>query len=205
MKITLRIANGVMSLLLPGLVSAVDIQPGALQVTGFGGGVHARAGGQGSTKGLGGGGLTVAAHRSIWVVGEFGYIPLGSFSVAALELPGGIVTGSASGRLYAFDGGLHFSIPAGGSKAAPYVAIGAGVGRFSGSGQLSVGIGSQRSVISFDESETNLGVGGGFGLRYWASDKWGFRPEVRISRYFAEGGGVTVVRFTFGVFYNFGK
>jgi len=189
---------------LAGGALAAGLEAGKGEVSGFAGGVHVASGG--GTHGAFGGTVGGAVHKNVFVFGEFTYVPLGGAD-AFLDISdlGTIVRADVSARLVDFGGGVHISIPTGNEKVVPYAVGGVGVSRSSASGSVTAQVPGRTTTISFDESSTDFGVNGGFGLRFYVKDNWGFRPEFKIARYFVEGGGITVARFTAGVFYQFGK
>ena len=75
-------------------------------------------------------------------------------------------------------------------------------GRFSSSGSTEVP--GTNLKVSTSVSDTKVRLGGGAGLRYYVSENWGIRPELRVDRYFGDQGS-TAFRYTVGVFYQFGK
>lgn len=184
---------------------AQDVKPGTVEVSGSGGGAYLRAGGDGTTKAFGGGGVAVALHRRAWLTGDFSYIPLGSFSTTVTDFTGVIASGSASGRLVAFEGGTQFNLGSLQSRAVPYAAAHFGLGHASGEGEVIVRYGSLMERTRFDESSTAFSAGGGFGVRIYAGDRWGIRPEFRIMRYFTDGNDLTSFRFGIGLFVQFGR
>lgn len=74
----------------------------------------------------------------------------------------------------------------------PYVFVATGFGRF----RASSPIGSTGS--------NHFGLHAGLGGRYYVSPKWGFTPEVSFGRYFGNA-SVNTVRFTGGIFFQFGQ
>lgn len=185
--------------------AAQDVKPGTVEVSGSGGGTYLRAGGDGTTKAFGGGGVAVALHRRAWLTGDFSYIPLGSFSTIFTDFIGAVTTASASGRLVAFEGGTQFNLASLQSRAVPYAAAHVGFGHGSGEGEVTVRYGSLIERTRFDESSTAFSAGGGFGVRIYAGQRWGIRPEFRIMRYFTDGEDLTSFRFGIGLFVQFGR
>jgi len=179
----------VISLVLYGDVvslKAAEIEAGTAQVAGFGGLVAGIG-----THGTVGGGVAYAARERVLAVGEFSYIPGGSQKVT-----GAGFTAKASARAYDFNGGIHFQFPLKEPKAVPYV--GAGIGALHGSASGSATV--MGSTFSSKVSATDFYFNFGGGLRYYISDRWGVRPELKI---FA--GDETFLRLAIGIFYQFGK
>ena len=124
-------------------------------------------------------GYNLSEHTA--VLGEFQYIPEGSYS--------GV---SANNQLY---GGLmRYSF--GNGKVAPYVLVGGGGSRatFATSG------------VSLSVSGGYVGFGGGASI--FLGKNWGVRPEFRYNDVFYTGGGTTssarMYQITGGVFFQFG-
>ena len=127
-------------------------------------------------------------------------IQLGRASVSGI-FEGLPISAHASGRLFAFDGGINIHLGAPASKVVPYVVAGAGLGHSSYSASVS-GYGMDFSASG---SDTGGVAGGGIGVRLYVGEHWGFKPEFKVQRIFGEGNGVTLLRFAAGVFYQFGK
>jgi hypothetical protein len=168
------------------VAKAADTEVGTAQVAGFGGLVAGIG-----THGTVGGGLAYAATERLLAVGEFSYIPGGSEKISG---EGFAVKGSA--KAYDFNGGIHFQFPLKEPKAVPYVAAGVGALHSSASVRTTV----MGTTVSTKASATDFYFNFGGGLRYYISDRWGIRPELKI---FA--GDETFVRLAIGIFYQFGK
>jgi hypothetical protein len=175
------------------LFSASAFADGKGEVAGFGGGI-AIAGGVGVHPLFGGSaGFRVVDHLRIF--GEFSYAPLAS---ASLSVSG--VSATGTDKLYNFGGGVDYSF--GSSKrVVPYILGAVGVGHESASATAGA------SGVSFSASLTSNSVylGAGGGLRIYAGNNWGIKPEFRYQRYTSSGGGSNSADFTVGVFYQFGK
>lgn len=113
---------------------------------------------------------------------------------------GVISSGSASSRLLAFDTGVQFHPGWLKSRAVPDVAALAGFGNAWTEGEVAVQPGTQVQRVRFDESSTKFGAGGGFGVRIYGGNRWGVRPELCLVPFFTEGNGLTMIRFTIGLF-----
>jgi hypothetical protein len=207
MQITTLLTTGAVGLciaLMP-CAKAQDLKVGAKEIAGFGGVVHARGRGASATNMVAGGNFGYAVTKNIWAIGEFSYAPLGDFQYHQQDMPGATIRMDTTSRLYSFDAGIHYNLPTSSSRVVPYVALGAGLGDISSSGRVTVRVGHLTSTTNFQTGNTGINLGAGLGMRYYVSDTWGIRPEVRLSRLMAGGGGVTALRFTVGVFYQFGK
>lgn len=104
---------------------------------------------------------------------DLSYIPVGSFSATITEVPGVISSGMASGRLVAFDSGVQFHLGLLKSRSVPYAAALIGFGHASAEGDVAVQYGTQVQRMRFDESSTEFGAGGGFGVRIYGGSRWG--------------------------------
>ena len=137
------------------------------------------------------GGVAYAGTERLLAVGEFSYIPGGSQKISGVGF-----AAKASAGAYDFNGGIHFQFPLKEPKAVPYVAAGVGALHSSGSATTTV----MGTTASTKASATDFYFNFGGGLRYYVSDRWGIRPELKI---FA--GDETFVRLAIGIFYQFGK
>ncbi len=174
------------------------MEQGVVEGTGAVGGLWLNSGG-GNHAYLGGTFGTAVRDR-LFVFGELGYAPLTGKSTTTV-VDGTPVRISASAKLVDFGGGAQFILMPG-SKFEPYVIGAVGGGRFSASGSTEVP--GTNLKVSTSVSDTQVRLGGGAGLRYYVSENWGIRPELRVDRYFGDQGS-TAFRYTVGVFYQFGK
>ena len=168
------------------LLQAADVDAGTTEVAAYGGLVAGIG-----THGTVGGSVGYATTRRLLVLGEFSYIPAGS-----QELAGADFAVKASARAYDFNGGFHLQLLSPDRKAVPYAAVGVGAVHGSGSGEVT----AMGQTLSAKVSNTDFYCNLGGGLRYYLSDRWGIRPELKI---FAGAG--TFARLTIGVFYQFGR
>ena len=141
-----------------------------------------------------------AVRDRLFVFGELGYAPLTGKTTTTV-VDGSPVRISASARLVDFGGGLQVILTSG-EKFETYVIGAVGAGRMSASGSSHVP--GTNLDVSISSSDTKARLGGGAGLRYYVSENWGIRPELRVDRYFGDQGS-TAFRYTVGVFYQFGK
>ncbi len=144
------------------------------------------------THGSFGGGLGVALNPRFLGYGEFSYIPLGS---ASNSLPAFGLQAGGSARAFNFNVGGQYRFSRSGEME-PYA--GAGLGVLHASSNYSTSFGGM--TISGEGSSNDLYFNVGGGLRYFANDRWGLRPEFMI---FA--GSNTYVRIGAGIFYHFGR
>lgn len=168
------------------IASAADREVGTAEVAGFGGLVAGIG-----THGTIGGDVSYAVRERLLAVGEFSYIPGGGGKLAG---PGYAAKWSA--KAYNFNGGIHWEFKLKEPKAVPYV--GGGVGAIHSTGSASVT--APGAGVTVKASATDFYFNFGGGLRYYISDKWGIRPELKV---FA--GDDTFVRLAIGIFYQFGK
>jgi len=161
---------------------AQETEPGTAEVTGFAGFVSGIG-----THGTIGGDLAYAHTKRLLLVGEFAFIPAGSEAAGVVK---------ASAKAYDFNGGIHYQFKIKEPKAVPYVAGGLGVLHSTGSVKVS-GFGG---AFSQSASATDFYLNFGGGLRYYISDHWGIRPELKIY-----AGDDTFMRLAIGIFYQFGK
>lgn len=133
-----------------------EVRAGTAEIAGFGGGAYLRSGGIGEWKGAGGGGFGLALHPRAWFAADFLSIPMGHFSATITDTAGVISSGSASGRLLAFDTGVQFQLGLLKSRAVPSVAALAGFGNASAEGEIVVQTGTQVQRIRLDESSTEF-------------------------------------------------
>jgi len=59
------------------------------------------------------------------------------------------------------------------------------------------------ATVSMGSNSAYLGAGGG--VRLYAGDHWGVKPEFRYQRYTNSGGSSGSAVYTVGLFYQFGK
>jgi opacity protein-like surface antigen len=142
------------------------------------------------THGSFGGGLGVALTPRILGYGELSYIPLGGSSFSSA----GIQTG-ANAKAFNFNLGGRYDFSRSGSMI-PYAAFGLGLLHTSSSFTSTFG----GTTVSGEGSSNDLYFNVGGGLRYFVTDRWGWKPEMMI---FA--GSDTYVRIGGGIFYHFGR
>ena len=183
------------------LLTSVTWADGKMELAGYGGGISIDQGG--GTHAIIGGSVGAAIVDKLRVFGEFNYAPLGSASFAG-DVEGVSVLAHVSQKLYNFGGGVEYGFGSS-TRAVPYVlgAIGIGHSALTGTGTGSMG--SVRASADISESSNALYFGGGGGIRLYAGQHWGIKPEFRYQRYQqSEGGGNTFV-YTVGLFFQFGK
>ena len=170
---------------------------GKVEVAGFGGGTTI-AGGVG-THAVVGGSASIRVIEHLHIFGEFSLVPLASTSLSDSST-GVTVNAHGTDRLYNFGGGVDYGF--GSSKrVVPYVLVAAGVGHESASATATAS--GYSATVNMTSNSVYLGVGGG--VRLYAGDHWGVKPEFRFQRYTASSGGSNSAVFTVGLFYQFGK
>jgi hypothetical protein len=188
---TIRVSCLLAGALLFSAVAFAD--DGKVEVAGFGGGIA--LGGGGGTHAIFGGEAGVRVVQHLRLFGEFAVAPLASAS-----LSGGGVSASASDKLYDIGGGVDYSF--GSSKrVVPYALLAVGVGHEVASGSASGG--GISASVSISSNSVYLGFGGG--VRLYAGNNWGVKPEFRFQRYTDSGGSSNSGVFTVGLFYQFGQ
>jgi len=182
MKILLAIA-----IFASGSMLLADDLTGKVEVTGQGGGITVFRGG--GTHGLFGGsagygfkcliGKPELCKRTI-IFGEFDLAPISS-------------AGGGSEQLMDFLGGVKMALKPS-AKAEPYVIVG-----FGGS--------ADRASDPFFGTQTSKAYvfQAGVGERFFVGKNWGIAPEVRWAHYFHHGPDGDSMRYTGGIFYQWGK
>lgn len=135
--------------------------------------------------------LGKAINDRVFVLGEFGWVPLGGGS-GTVSTPGGGFEFAAGGKLLSFMGGLQYQFNDY-NAFAPYAGAALGAVRSTFDSSIT-GV----SNISANERSTDFYVSFSGGARYYVRDRWGFKPEITI---FA--GTDSFFRFGVGVFYQF--
>ena len=139
------------------------------------------------------GALGAAINERIFVLGEFGWVPLGGASASG-SIPGaGAFEIDTGGNLFSFMAGAQYQFNPQGSIV-PYAGAALGVVHSSGSFDSNL----NGTVQNVSVSNNNFYVSFGGGARYYVKDRWGFKPEFMI---FA--GDDTYFRFGIGMFYQF--
>ena len=138
-----------------------------------------------------GGSVGAPVTERLAVFGDLSYIPMGGTSVTILGS-----TMRTSARAFTFNGNLQYQLkPL--RAVVPYAGAGLGFLRSSfDTSSNGPGLGSFNAEGS--SMDVYFNFGGGF--RYYVKERWGFKPEFMI---FA--GSNTYVRFSGGIFYQFGE
>ena len=135
-----------------------------------------------------------AVSKSVFVLGEFGWIPTGGANASG-STPAGSFQFDTGGNVFSFMGGVQYQFKQTHSFV-PYGGLAFGLVHSSGSVESTVG-GSTQNVY---ESSDHFYVSFGGGARYYVKDRWGFKPELMVF-----GGDDTYFRFGVGMFYQFGR
>jgi hypothetical protein len=136
-----------------------------------------------------------AVTSKVFVLGEFGWIPLGGANASGSTPGGSFFELSTGGKVLSFMAGAQYQFNETRSFV-PYAGAALGLVHSSGSVESTVG----GSVQNVSTSSNNFYVSFGGGARYYVKDRWGFKPEFMI---FA--GDDTFFRFGAGIFYQFGR
>jgi hypothetical protein len=162
MRMPKRLAVCVMALCGAGLSKSVDLDNGALEIRGFGGGaIKPRVSPEGTSRF--GGSLEIAfgVDRQLALTGEYALSPFG-----VSECIFGLCTPSQDEKIHEFMGGFRFSEP-GSSRITPYFAATIGAVRF-----VNRGFGAWSNRPEFA-----IGLGGGLDVRI--NPRPGFALEPR--------------------------
>lgn len=170
---------------------------GKVEVAGFGGGTTIAEGA--GTHAMVGGSAGIRVIEHLHIFGEFSLVPLASASLSDSS-SGVTVNAHGTDRLYNFGGGVDFGFGAS-KRVVPYVLAAVGVGHESISATATAS--GQSTTVSMTSNSVYLGVGGG--VRLYAGNHWGVKPEFRFQRYSASGGASNSAVFTVGLFYQFGN
>jgi len=144
--------------------------PGNTEVGGFIGGSY----GLDSWRVMGGGNVAYALTRYIMPYGEFSYLP--GISRQISNSNGNV---NYDVRLIDFHGGVHIRFPLGQSKTVPYAVAGAGI-IHSGKTPITVAFPDGFTVSDTIAASTDFAVNFGAGLRYYATERLGFRVEGKV-------------------------
>jgi len=130
----------------------------------------------GGNHALGGGSVGFGVASRALVYGEYSYSEVGQLATV---------------RLNDFQGGLKFSLLKS-NTIEPYALLGLGGARFS--------LANAPRINDWD-----LGLHAGIGGRFYVNRHWGISPEIRWGRYFDDAGDTNFVRYTGGIFFQWGK
>jgi hypothetical protein len=138
--------------------------------------------------------IGTAVTSKVFVLGEFGWIPLGGANASG-STPGGSFELSTGGKVLSFMAGAQYQFNETRSFV-PYAGAALGLVHASADFESSVPGSAQNVHVS----SNNFYVSFGGGARYYVKDRWGFKPEFMV---FA--GEDTFFRFGAGIFYQFGR
>lgn len=118
-------------------------------------------------------------NHGIWGVNVgYGFAPRATFYGEFSHTP------TSGSDLTDYHGGVKFSL-AQSDRVEPYALVGAGVGRVS--------------------SNTDFGMHFGGGARIYVNSNWGIQPEIRYTHYFNDFSDLKIVRYTGGIFFQWGR
>jgi hypothetical protein len=168
-----------------------------VEVAGYGGGITVTDGG---VNPLVGGSAGVRVYDHLRVFGDFNFSPLSSLANSVQREIGqpGI---SAKARLYNYSGGVNYSFGSEKSRVVPYVMALVGATHFTAGATGMAG----KTPITVSMSQNMLLAGAGGGVRLYAGNNWGVKPEFRYQRYGNSEGSDHSMVFSVGLFYQFGK
>ena len=150
-----------------------DIAPvhaGTTELGGFVGGSY----GLDNWRVMGGGNVAYAVTRYIMPYAEYSYFPGISRQLTTPE-------GKANFEvpLSDFHGGVHIRIPLGQSKIVPYAVVGAGM-IHSGNTPVKISFPDGFTLSSTIDSSNNFAANFGGGIRFYTSERVGFRFESKV-------------------------
>ena len=187
-RTTLRIPGSLIGYLL----TASTLAWGQGEVSGFGG--WAWMTDYGGNHPIYGAAMGVNLGRYVQLLGEYSRLPLTPLSFSTYT-QGSI---HASQRYDNFGGGVQVRFLSG-KKVEPYI-----LAPCIGAGRLT----ASSSNSAYNSATTDLYVGVGGGVRFFAGKKWGIRPEYRILGYVEPGNffgrSTSVHVVTVGLFFQFG-
>lgn len=177
------------------------IRQGVTEVGGFAGASY----GIDQTRVMGGGNVVYSLTRTFMPFAEVSYFPGIGRTLDVSGIPGGTFTYSLP--LTDFNAGFHLRVPIPRSRIIPYGVVSAG-GVHLPSRDVTVNVPipgtnlTTPSAFSFD-SQTEFAVSGGAGIRYYTTERLGFRAEFKA---YKPTNGIytnTFYRVAFGFFYQF--
>ncbi|MCS7044495.1 MAG: hypothetical protein NZR01_17050 [Bryobacteraceae bacterium] len=187
-----------------GPLGAAEVKPKTVEISGFGGGLFCMGCDEVGPWALGGGGAAVALSQRAWFSSEFAYVPLGRSERIVIEPSGAVSRRTTRTSAFSFDNGIELNLGSMRGRAVPFVlAHCVIVGTSVHSDVTTSGTpGPSRDVV--DVVGTNFGLGGGFGVRIFAGNRWGLKPEFRAVYYPFVPQLVVTGRFSLGVFFLVG-
>ncbi len=156
-------------------------EPGAGEVSGFGGTVSIRDGG--GTHGNFGGTVGANLGRFVHLFGEVSYMSMGKETYTA-SYGTARATAMAGGRLMNYGGGVQIRMPTGAAKIEPYGLITLGYGQMKGDVDARATAGTSSATYSSSDSTHNAYTGVGGGARVFIGRRWGIKPEFRYQKYY---------------------
>ena len=147
---------------------------------------------------MGGGNVSYAVTKYLMPYVEFSHFP-----GISRQLTSGTATATYEVPLNDFHGGVHIRIPLGQSKIVPYGVAGAGV-IHSGDAPVRITFADGTVLPATVKGSNDFAANFGGGLRYYTTERLGFRVEGKIYKPTGNYTG-TFSKVEFGVFFQFGK
>jgi hypothetical protein len=212
-KKLLFVCAGVAVMTLSAFAQGAIIRKGVTEVGGFagmsfsnGGGSETSGSGTNQTHVMGGGNVVYSLTRTFMPFVEMSYFPAIVHSYSGCCLNNAQFTYTNSVALYDFNGGFHLRVPIPRSRIIPYGVISGGLIHTPGFQVV-----PPAPFTPFNSTGGNqFAVSGGAGIRYYTTERLGFRAEFKA--YKPTGGGDTTMtglntntfyRLAFGFFYQF--
>jgi hypothetical protein len=182
------------------------IRQGVTEVGGFVGMSFSNGGGSGTnqTHVMGGGNVVYSLTRTFMPFVEVSYFPAIVHSFSGCCINNAPINYTNSVSLTDFNGGFHLRVPIPRSKIIPYGVISAGLIHTPGYNEVPPPPFTPLAVPGGNQ----FAVSGGGGIRYYTTERLGFRAEFKAYR--PTGGDVTkglnnntFYRLAFGFFYQF--
>ncbi len=153
---------------------------------------------------MGGGNISYAVSRHLLPYAEFSYFPgIGRRATGTFPSTGRPFTSTYQIPMADFHGGVHVRLPIRESRVVPYGVLGAGViHSFNRTVDATYDLGgsTQNQQIQVP-SRSDFAVNFGGGLRFYATQQFGFRVEAKAYRPTGTFNDV-FAKFVFGVFYQ---
>lgn len=178
------------------------IRQGVTEVGGFVGASF----GIDQTRVMGGGNVVYSLTREFMPFGEVSYFPGIGHQADVVGIPGGVLTYSVP--LVDFNAGFHFRVPIPRSRIIPYGVFSVG-GIHTPSRTITAnlpnpsgsGAGIQEQLP--EPAATEFAVSGGGGIRYYTTERLGFRAEFKAYKPTSGNYSNPFYRIAFGFFYQF--
>jgi hypothetical protein len=151
---------------------------------------------------MGGANIAYGLNRRLYPFFEGSYLP---GVLRRIPVSGTTATKQFSTDLTDFHGGVHFRFVRGESKVIPYAVLGTGVIHASESTLITAFFAGSQSVQTKIPSKTSWEVNFGGGLRFFLTERFGFRLEMKAFKPTTAPAGVSnqlVYRFAIGPYFQ---